>query len=50
VTGARGRAGLGLVSMRERLRILHGTLRIDSAPARGTRIDVWIPQATASPA
>jgi NO-binding membrane sensor protein with MHYT domain/signal transduction histidine kinase len=50
VTGARGRAGLGLVSMRERLRILHGTLRIDSAPARGTRIDVWIPQASASPA
>ena len=39
-------AGLGLVSMQERLRVLRGTVRIDSAPSRGTRIDVWIPSAT----
>jgi PAS domain S-box-containing protein len=37
------RSGLGFVSMRERLRALHGTLRLDSAPSRGTRIDVWVP-------
>ena len=37
------KAGLGLVSMHERLRALRGTVRIDSAPGRGTRIDVWIP-------
>ena len=37
------RAGLGFVSMRERLRVLHGTLRIESAPQRGTRIEATIP-------
>jgi signal transduction histidine kinase len=40
------RAGLGLVSMQERLRVLHGTIRIDSAPARGTRIEAWVPPMT----
>jgi len=38
-------AGLGLVSMRERLRLVHGTIRIDSAPSRGTRVDAWVPVA-----
>jgi PAS domain S-box-containing protein len=37
------RAGLGFVSMQERLRVLHGTIRVDSAPSRGTRVDVWVP-------
>jgi signal transduction histidine kinase len=37
------RAGLGFVSMRERLRVLHGTLRVDSAPQRGTSIEVTVP-------
>jgi signal transduction histidine kinase len=37
------RAGLGFVSMRERLRLVHGTIRIDSAPQHGTKIDVWVP-------
>jgi signal transduction histidine kinase len=37
------RAGLGFVSMQERLRVLHGTIRVDSAPSRGTRIDAWVP-------
>ena len=40
------KAGLGLVSMHERLRALRGTVRIDSVPGRGTRIDVWIPNGT----
>jgi signal transduction histidine kinase len=38
--------GLGFVSMRERLRVLHGTVRVESAPSHGTRIDVWIPAAS----
>jgi len=37
------KAGLGFVSMRERLRLVHGTIRIHAAPAQGTRIDVWVP-------
>jgi PAS domain S-box-containing protein len=37
--------GLGLVSMRERLRLVGGHLSIESEPARGTRICVRIPQA-----
>jgi PAS domain S-box-containing protein len=36
-------AGLGFVSMRERLRGFHGRVRIDSAPGRGTRIVVDVP-------
>jgi PAS domain S-box-containing protein len=43
LTGARSRAGLGFVSMQERLRVLHGTIHVDSAPSRGTRIDAWVP-------
>ena len=35
--------GLGLVSMRERLRLVRGTITIDSRPAAGTRIEVRVP-------
>jgi signal transduction histidine kinase len=35
--------GLGLVSMRERLHLVHGQIAIDSQPALGTRIDVRVP-------
>jgi PAS domain S-box-containing protein len=45
VAGSESKAGLGFVSMQERLRVLHGTIRVDSAPSRGTRLDVWVPQA-----
>jgi signal transduction histidine kinase len=38
-----GNAGLGLVSMRERLRLVGGEIAIDSRPAGGVRIDVHIP-------
>ncbi len=34
------RAGLGLVSMKERARLLHGTLKITSAPGQGTTLRV----------
>jgi signal transduction histidine kinase len=43
MTQLRSRAGLGFVSMQERLRVLRGTVRIDSAPSRGTTIHVWVP-------
>jgi signal transduction histidine kinase len=36
-------AGLGLVSMQERVAALDGRLTIDSAPGRGTRITVRLP-------
>ena len=35
--------GLGLVSMRERLRLVNGELTIDSQPSGGTRIEVRVP-------
>jgi signal transduction histidine kinase len=36
-------AGMGLASMRERVTALGGTLKISSAPSKGTTIDVSIP-------
>jgi len=41
--GIERRHGLGFVSMRERLRIVSGTVRVDSAPSRGTTVTVWVP-------
>jgi PAS domain S-box-containing protein len=35
--------GLGLTSMRERIRLINGTLTIDSKPMRGTTIHVRVP-------
>jgi len=37
------RAGLGFVSMRERLRVLGGRLSVQSLPARGKTIEVLVP-------
>jgi signal transduction histidine kinase len=37
------RGSLGMVNMRERAELVNGILRIDSAPGRGTRIQVIIP-------
>jgi PAS domain S-box-containing protein len=39
-----GQSGLGLVSMRERLRLVGGTIAIDSRKSAGTRIDVRVPR------
>jgi signal transduction histidine kinase len=36
-------AGLGLVSIKERTRLVNGNVRIESAPNRGTTITVSIP-------
>jgi len=39
----RGEGGLGLISMGERVRLVHGTLVVKSQPGTGTRIDVRVP-------
>ncbi len=44
-----GKAGLGFVSMRERLRLVRGTIHVQSAPGRGTRIEAWVPTAVEEP-
>ncbi|NIC04247.1 PAS domain-containing sensor histidine kinase [Billgrantia bachuensis] len=36
-------SGFGLVSVRERLRLLGGDMEIDSAPGEGTTILIWVP-------
>jgi PAS domain S-box-containing protein len=38
-----GKGGLGLVSMRERLRMVRGEIAIDSSPSGGTRVEVHVP-------
>jgi PAS domain S-box-containing protein len=43
--GAPGRGGLGLKNIAERVRILGGTLTVDSQPGKGTRIEALIPVA-----
>ena len=35
--------GLGLISMRERLRLVGGTMRVNSYPQRGTDVEVVVP-------
>ncbi len=37
--------GLGFVSMRERLRLVGGSINVESQPSRGTRLDVRVPLA-----
>ncbi len=37
------RRSLGLASMRERARLVNGTLDVESAPDRGTTIVAWVP-------
>jgi signal transduction histidine kinase len=43
VEAAMQRKGLGLTSMRERVRLVNGTIAIDSKSMRGTRIHVRVP-------
>lgn len=40
---ARDHASLGLASMRERVRLLHGQLDIESAIGQGTTVMAWVP-------
>jgi PAS domain S-box-containing protein len=45
----RKRNGLGVISMRERLRVIGGTLLIQSSPGEGTRVEAVVPLGEASP-
>jgi signal transduction histidine kinase len=40
--------GLGLISMEERMKLVKGTLSIDSQPKRGTTIHARVPLSSAS--
>jgi PAS domain S-box-containing protein len=39
----KSKAGLGLISMRERLRLVNGQVRLLSSPRQGTRLEVRVP-------
>ena len=39
----RANSSLGMVNLRERTELVNGILRVDSAPGKGTRIQVFIP-------
>ncbi len=41
--GSHAHFSLGHAGMRERVRLLHGSVRIDSAPGGGTSIIAWLP-------
>jgi len=43
VTPGSGESGLGLLHMRERVHLLQGRLRVQSAPGRGTKVRVLVP-------
>ena len=38
-----GRRGLGLISLEERVKRLHGTFRIETKPGAGTDVHGWVP-------
>ncbi|GAB1722587.1 MAG: putative Histidine kinase [Nitrospira sp.] len=40
--------GLGLVSMAERVRLVHGSVTIDSIPQQGTRLSIHVPRTEVS--
>jgi len=42
-TGPGNGRSLGLVSMRERVRLMNGTLDIESSPGQGTTVIAWVP-------
>ena len=42
--------GLGLVSMRERVRQVHGAIQFNSSPGKGARIEVTVPLLPQAPA
>ena len=43
VNASQGRGRLGLLSMKERVRLVRGTLNVSSSPGGGTHIDVGVP-------
>jgi signal transduction histidine kinase len=43
VQEARRKGGLGLLSMQERIHLVHGRLNVESAPGLGTRVIATVP-------
>ncbi len=43
VEAAKKHRGLGLVSMQERIHLVHGTLSVESQPGKGTKILALVP-------
>jgi signal transduction histidine kinase len=43
VAGERTRVGLGLRSIEERVRLVRGTVQLESRPGEGTSLRVWMP-------
>ena len=41
--GGRSKSGLGIISMKERIRLVHGTLELSSRPGQGTEIKASVP-------
>jgi len=46
---AKGAAGLGLISMRERLRLVGGNIVIESEPLHGTKLHAHVPLPASKP-
>ena len=38
-----GKAGLGLIGIQERVRVVQGTYEVKSVPGQGTEVTVWVP-------
>ncbi|MCP4368832.1 MAG: hypothetical protein GY797_12075, partial [Deltaproteobacteria bacterium] len=45
MTASRQRKTIGLSSMQERVEMLGGQVKVDSAFGKGTRIEFWLPAA-----
>jgi signal transduction histidine kinase len=43
VEAAKSNRGLGLVSMQERVHLVHGTLSVESQPGKGTKVLAIVP-------
>jgi two-component system sensor histidine kinase DegS len=41
--------GFGVQTMRERIELVGGTLRVDSAPGRGTKVIAMVPMPSVAP-
>jgi PAS domain S-box-containing protein len=48
VRAAKGKGGLGLISMEERARLVSGTYTVRSEPGKGTTVDLFVPVETIS--
>ena len=42
-SGLRGTRGLGLIGMKERIRVVHGTFEVKASEGKGTTVTAWIP-------